>query len=740
MKRGRAGAKPQAASAPAVEVGGRFHSQNPPRTSHTPYEVALGIEDLSSDDEEVKNTVGNVPLAWYAEEGHIGYDLSGQRIARRQGKDGIDTFLSSVDNPLHKWTIYDEENDEEIVLSKRDVQILRRIREAGYAHSEFEAYPDFVDRGEVEVHPLHGGLEPKRRFLPSKWEASRVRKIAAAIQAGTYTVKARRDASAPAPVYLLWGADGCALGVGGIDKHAPPPLPAPRPPPPGHAASYNPPPEYLLTPAEAAEMAALPPSQRPLNFRPTRFTALRSVPLYQPGVQEMFERCLDLYLCPRAVGKRLAIDPELMLPSLPDPAQLRPFPTAQAQAFDVTGRCGGRARTLALDPSGAWLVTGGESGVVGLWDVATGRAVRLWRMPGPVHAVAWCPAPGAHIVAVAYNEQVGLLYPGTAVTLQAAQATFELLRGAAAAAAGGGEGGEEEEEEGEGSSSEEEEEEEEKEGKEGGEKAEGAELTAPSVRKVRSSKWSPLAPGLSCAEDLLPPRPGAPPPAFPPGLARAISHAAPVRRLAWHWKGDYLAATTPGAPTGQVMVHQLSRCTSACPFPRNLGQVQAVQWHPSRPLLYVANQRSIRVYDLLAGALASKLEAGVQWISSLDVHPGGEHVIAGSYDHKTVWFDTELGGTPYKTLRYHSAGVRRAAFHQGGFPLMATCSDDGTLHVFHARVFPGDFSQNPVIVPVKILRGHAVAGGLGVLDLAWHPTQPWLVSAGADGKVLLWRE
>ena len=43
------------------------------------------------------------------------------------------------------------------------------------------------------------------------------------------------------------------------------------------------------------------------------------------------------------------------------------------------------------------------------------------------------------------------------------------------------------------------------------------------------------------------------------------------------------------------------------------------------------------------------------------------------------------------------------AFHPR-YPLMASASDDGSVHVFHAKT-ADDFS-NPVIVPVKRLRGH----------------------------------
>lgn len=45
---------------------------------------------------------------------------------------------------------------------------------------------------------------------------------------------------------------------------------------------------------------------------------------------------------------------------------------------------------------------------------------------------------------------------------------------------------------------------------------------------------------------------------------------------------------------------------------------------------------------------------------------------------------------------------------------------------------------DPLIVPLKILRGHDVKEGLGVLQVQWASRQPWLLSAGADGKVNVW--
>jgi ribosome biogenesis protein ERB1 len=79
--------------------------------------------------------------------------------------------------------------------------------------------------------------------------------------------------------------------------------------------------------------------------------------------------------------------------------------------------------------------------------------------------------------------------------------------------------------------------------------------------------------------------------------------------------------------------------------------------------------------------------------------------------------------------------VRAVRFHRS-YPLFATCADDGKVHVFHATVYD-DLLTNPMIVPVKILHAHEPVNDLGVLDCCFHPTQPFLFSAGADHVVRL---
>ena len=101
--------------------------------------------------------------------------------------------------------------------------------------------------------------------------------------------------------------------------------------------------------------------------------------------------------------------------------------------------------------------------------------------------------------------------------------------------------------------------------------------------------------------------------------------------------------------------------------------------------------------------------------------------------------DLDLSARPYKTLRFHEKAIRSVRFHPAinRYPLFADGSDDGSIQIFHGQV-TSDMMSNAQIVPLKVLRGHKITGGLGVMDLDWHPQHPWLVSAGGDGTCRLW--
>jgi ribosome biogenesis protein ERB1 len=543
-----------------------------------------------------------------------------------------------------------------------------------------------MDDPVYKIHALSQRPEPKSRFVPSKWERVAVRKLVRAIRRGDvrppdYDV----DPDDRTPKYYdLWAPNSqqrhapfmqarflCVVAI--ARSHAQQVKP-PKPPLPGHAESYRPPEEYQFDAGELKEWNALDDEERTISHVPQRLDRLRNVPLFAQGLKERFERCLDLYLCPRTTKTRMNVDPQRLVPKLPKPQDLRPFPTMQSVLYEGHTK---RVRTLSPHPSGQWLATGSDDKSARVWEVATGRCMHVLLFDDIVQGVAWCPNASLSLLAVASGETLYLVGGGVGspAAIRASDALLALNPTATRVAAA---------------------------------------ASAP-------ASWSSVrVPGAASEVGV------------------AIKHASVLKQVTWHHKGDYVSTLAPLATSGRaVLIHQLSTQHTQAPFRRSKGRVEALAFHPTKPFFLLATQRSVRIYNLVQQKLFKKLQPPVKHISSIDVHPRGDNVLVSSFDTRLCWFDLDWSTRPYKTLRYHSEAIRRVQFHRH-YPLFATASDDTTLHVFHGMTYD-DLKSMPLIVPLKVLRGHVAAtDGLGVLDLAWHPTQPWLFSAAADKTVRLW--
>lgn len=215
----------------------------------------------------------------------------------------------------------------------------------------------------------------------------------------------------------------------------------------------------------------------------------------------------------------------------------------------------------------------------------------------------------------------------------------------------------------------------------------------------------------------------------------SIVHSYEVRDVSWHAGGDYFCSICPRGNTKAVLVHQLSKGVSQNPFRKNRGIVTRALFHPLKPFFFVATQQAVRVYNLAKQSLAKKLVSGSGVITSMAIHPTGDHILLGGEDKRVCWYDLDLSSKPYRALRYHDFAVRSVAYHPS-YPLFASGSDDGTAHIFHGRVY-SDLMTNPLIVPVKILKGHERVDSAGVNDIVFHPKQPWAFTAGADTEIRL---
>ena len=73
----------------------------------------------------------------------------------------------------------------------------------------------------------------------------------------------------------------------------------------------------------------------------------------------------------------------------------------------------GRVRSLAIDPSGNWLATGGDDGTVRVWELHTGR--QMWKVKigdeEAVNVVRWRPGKEEVILSAAAGEDIFLMIP-----------------------------------------------------------------------------------------------------------------------------------------------------------------------------------------------------------------------------------------------------------------------------------------------------------------------------------------
>jgi len=583
----------------------------------------------SSDEEELRNTIGNVPLNWYDEYDHIGYDLEGKKIMKPKGnaKDALDQFMDKMEDPNYWRTVMDQQTGQPIVLTDEDIELIKRLTSAKYANADIDEFEtsNFFTKDVMEM-PISGRPEHKRSFVPSNWERLRVGRYVHAIKMGWIKPQKPKEDTTQPKFYDIWGQDPSADSMKRYLHH----LPAPKLPLPDHNESYNPPPEYLLDEKELAKWNDQEPEERRINFVPQKYNSLRLVPAYDQFIKEKFNRCLDMYLCPRQRKMKAQVNPEDLIPKLPKPKDLQPFPNQLSIVFKGHKNI---VRSISVHASGEWLVSGCDDKCIKFWEVSTGRCLSTIKFNEKVIHVEWIPVVTLHLVAIIAGKSLSLVNPKLGDKLTVSH-TDNLMKDYHASAVN---------------------------------------LSADLIEKA-PCKWNFFA---EQANDE----------SYKQGWRVELSHEKTLKNCAWHPKGDYFATVIDDkADTNSVIMHQMSKQKSVRPFAKMSGIVQQVTFHPHKPILFIATQRYVKVYDLVKQSLVKKLLTNSRWVSSIDIHSGGDNLIIGSYDSRMTWFDLDLSAKPYKTLKHHKKAIRDVCYHKK-YPLFASASDDGTAIVCHGMVY-----------------------------------------------------
>lgn len=135
-------------------------------------------------------------MHWYDDLPHIGYNMNGKQILRPARGDELDKFLSTVEEPsswyslfrsclilyfyiLSRTSAFDKTAQMDKPLTPEELDIIRRLQANEVPDASYDPYEPttewFTGKGKEEVMPLSAAPEPKRRWVPSKWEKQKVR-------------------------------------------------------------------------------------------------------------------------------------------------------------------------------------------------------------------------------------------------------------------------------------------------------------------------------------------------------------------------------------------------------------------------------------------------------------------------------------------------------------------------------------------------------------------------------------
>nr|XP_029722419.1 ribosome biogenesis protein BOP1 homolog [Aedes albopictus] len=484
----------------------------------------------TSDEEDIRNTVGNIPMHWYDEYKHIGYDWEGNRLIKPPKTDAIDDFLKKMEDPNFWRTVKDPQTGQNVILTDEDIGLIKRIMSGKNPDEQYSDYEPWIEwfTSEVEKMPIRNIPDHKRSFLPSKSEKQKIGRLVHALKMGWAKTRAETERLAALnkgpKFYMIWESDHGKEEMRRIHDH----VVAPKRPLPGHAESYNPPPEYLFNERELAEWNSHEeePWKRKLHYIPQKFNSLREVPYYDKYIRERFLRCLDLYLCPRGKRTRVTVGPEYLIPKLPSPKDLQPFPTLQNLIYKGHTDM---IRSISIEPKGEYLVTGSDDQTVKIWEVSTARCIRTIPTGDVVRSVAWCPNSKISLIAVASGKRVMLINPQVGDSLLVKK-TDDLL------------------------------------------------AEAPKSETVDNERITTAVQWVDFTDEER-----------RSGVRIVINHFKEIKQVTWHGRGDYFATVMPEAANRSVLIHQLSKRRSQFPFSKSKGLIQCVLFHPVKPCLFVCD-------------------------------------------------------------------------------------------------------------------------------------------------------
>ncbi len=115
-------------------------------------------------------------------------------------------------------------------------------------------------------------------------------------------------------------------------------------------------------------------------------------------------------MCPRVLKKKVNVtDLSTLIPELPQPNDLKPFPSRVSIEFKKHKTC---VRSISVSTCGNFLASADEDSQLIIWCTRTTRVLREYTLPNKVtDSLAWCPAKNKCLLLVANEENLIVIAP-----------------------------------------------------------------------------------------------------------------------------------------------------------------------------------------------------------------------------------------------------------------------------------------------------------------------------------------
>lgn len=524
---------------------------NKKSTTNTSILTNPNLSSDDSSDEELLLRTGDVPREWYDEYDHSGYDITGQKVIKPPKEDNIESFLRKAEQKNWWRNIYDEMNNKTIFISDKDLELIKRIRKNYFANKN-AAEDDYFEKNiPKQITPISGKLPWKRSFELSRHELKAINRIRRAIKRGDIKLDQKKE-NEEEKVYDLWQFENTDPNQ--IAYHPGKGFAAPKRDLPDTELSYNPPDNYVES-----------------NEDIKQFDALRRIPKYAKLIEENYDRCVDLVMSSRFVKKKTDMKIEDILPPLPKPEELKPFPSKENVNYKGHNSF---VNALVCDPSGKFLVSGDHGGEVFFWDVLTGKSIK--KIDVADHILSICYNNTLNLVTVCGKERIYFILPPflekkvkTEITSLIDSKIKPLII----------------------AKNQEELNDADEEAESGDDEAEKANADGAKKNKSEGGKnkkiyeWKIPKENSEKAKN---------------GIVFYIKwFDGVIKNMTWHNKGDYFSVLANNAGgKAQIYIHSLSRLVHQKPFSKIKGVINAVCFHPNKPHFIVATNSNIFVYNL----------------------------------------------------------------------------------------------------------------------------------------------